>query len=139
LRISGGGASRWRSGRLLAQRKQGHVAVVGLLALAGLGLAAGCESLITGGPLIREGEPTGIIRVVNGSSHVVDNVLISDCDASTYGLNRMGDGEKIYPGQSRDFTVSAGCWDVDAGSFSGGEARMRMNVEANGGVEYTVN
>lgn len=113
--------------------------ITGAVAAAAILLSAGCESLITGGPLIREGEPTGIIRVVNASSHVVDNVLISDCDASTYGLNRMGDGEKILPGNSRDFTVSAGCWDVDAGSFSGGEARMRMQVAAGGGVEYTVN
>lgn len=109
------------------------------LSAAAVLMMAGCESLITGGPLIREGEPTGIIRVVNASAHVVDNVLISDCDASTYGLNRMGDGEKILPGNSRAFTVSAGCWDVDAGSFSGGEARMRMTVNAGSGVEYTVN
>ena len=110
----------------------------GAAAAAAMLFATGCESLLTGGPLLREGEPTGIIRVVNQSSHTVDAVLISDCDASTYGLNRMGDGEKIYRGESRDFTVSAGCWDVDAGSFSGVEARQRMTVDAGGGVEYTV-
>ena len=54
-------------------------------------------------------------------------------------INRMPAGEKIMPGQSRDFTVSAGCWDVDAGSYSGGEARQRMQVRAGGGVNYTVN
>ena len=68
----------------------------GAAAASAMLFAAGCESLLTGGPLLREGEPTGIIRVVNQSSHTVDAVLISDCDASTYGLNRMGDGEKIY-------------------------------------------
>lgn len=108
------------------------------LAAAAVLMTAGCESLITGGPLIREGEPTGTIRVLNRSSHLVDAVLISDCDASTYGLNRMVNGEKIEPGGSRDFTVSAGCWDVDAGSFSGGEARKRMQVSAGGTTNYTV-
>jgi len=110
-------------------------------ALLGAGLLAltACESMVTGGTLLRPGEPTGLIRVTNASSHVVDNVLISDCGASTYGLNRMPAGEKIMPGQSRDFTVSAGCWDVDAGSYSGGEARQRMQVRAGGGVNYTVN
>lgn len=100
----------------------------------------GCSSdLITGGPLIRPGEPTGIIRVVNGSGVTVHAVLISNCDASTYGLNRMANGEVIPPGGSREFTVSAGCWDVDAGSLGYGEARQRMQVRAGGGVIYTVN
>lgn len=111
----------------------------GALLGASLFALTACESLVTGGPLLRPGEPTGIIRVTNGSGHTVDNVLISECSAGTYGLNRMGAGEKIQPGQSRDFTVSAGCWDVDAGSYSGGEARQRMQVEAGGGVNYTVN
>lgn len=114
-------------------------ALLGMTLGAGLLALTACESLVTGGPLLRPGEPTGIIRVTNGSSHTVDNVLISECSAGTYGLNRMVTGEKIQPGQSRDFTVSAGCWDVDAGSYAGGEARQRMQVEAGGGVNYTVN
>lgn len=99
---------------------------------------SGCESLITGGPLLREGEPTGVIVVQNGSNQVVHAVLISDCSASTYGLNRLPDGLTIPPGRSYTFTVSAGCWDVDAGSLGYGEARQRMQVRAGGGVRYTV-
>jgi len=109
-------------------------------ALAALVVLAGCASLITGGPLIRPGEPTGVIRVSNASPYMVDVVLISACSASTYGLNRLPDGYGIPPGRSYDFQVSAGCWDVGAGSVSGGgqEAYQRMQVQAGGGVNYIV-
>ncbi len=109
------------------------------IALACLALLGACASMITGGPLIREGEPTGIIEVVNGSSRNVDVVLISACSASTYGLNRLPDGAAIPPGRSYRFTVSAGCWDVGAGVIGYGDAFQRMEVRAGGGVRYTVN
>jgi hypothetical protein len=108
------------------------VAVVSAIALAG------CESMITGGPLLRPGEPTGFIEVVNATGMRVDAVAISDCDASTYGLNRLPDGAGIAPGRSYRFTVSAGCWDVAAGAIGVGDARQRMQVAAGGGVRYTV-
>lgn len=112
-----------------------------IIAMLGALATASCASMITGGPLIREGEPTGIIQVVNGSSATVTTVLISDCSASTYGLNRLPSGVTIPPGRSYTFRVSAGCWDVDAGYGWGtgyAEARQRMNVRAGGGVRYTV-
>lgn len=111
----------------------------GAALLCALMLSA-CASMITGGPLIRPGEPTGLIRVSNASPYMVDVVLISTCSASTYGLNRLPSGMAIPPGRSYDFTVSAGCWDVGAGSVSGGgqQAYQRMNVRAGGGVNYTV-
>ncbi|MDQ0465906.1 hypothetical protein QO010_003698 [Caulobacter ginsengisoli] len=100
--------------------------------------AAACAELLTGGELIRPGEPTGTIVVANGSSRtVVVAVLISNCNASTYGLNRLPSGVNLPPGRSYSFTVSAGCWDVDAGSM-GAEARQRMQVRPGGGVRYTV-
>jgi hypothetical protein len=111
-----------------------------LLACVAMGAAitvSGCESLLTGGPLVREGEPTGTILVTNDSRYTIDAVLISDCGASTYGLNRMGKDEKIPPGGRMPFTVSAGCWDVDAGSFSAGEFRKRLTVEAGGTTAYS--
>jgi hypothetical protein len=112
---------------------------IGIAMLAALALA-GCASMVTGGPLIRPGEPTGTIRVSNGSPYLVDVVLISACSASTYGLNRLPGGSSIPPGRSYDFTVSAGCWDVGAGSVSGGgqQAYQRMNIAPGGGVNYTV-
>jgi hypothetical protein len=105
---------------------------------AALILLTACSSLITGGDLIRPGEATGTIEVVNETSHLVDVVLISDCNASTYGLNRLPEGTAIGSGQSYSFTVSAGCWDVDAGSIGVGEARQRMQVAAYGITRYTV-
>lgn len=110
------------------------------LALFGLALATGCASLITGGNLIRDpNAPTGVIVVQNGSRDPVDVVLISHCSASTYGLNRLPDNTEIRSGYSYRFTVTAGCWDVSAGStHTSSEARQRMEVEAGGGVRYTV-
>jgi hypothetical protein len=110
----------------------------GLMLAGCLASLSACASTLAGGDLIRPGEPTGVIIVVNETSGYVDAVSISDCDNFTYGLNRLPDGYSIPPGGSYQFTVSAGCWDVDAGSFENGEARQRMQVEAFGGVEYTV-
>lgn len=110
----------------------------GVFAAASLAALAACSSLITGGELIRPGEPTAIIEVVNDTGDNLHAVLISECSASTYGLNRMGDGEVIPPGGSRQFTVSAGCWDVDAGTLGVGEARQRMTVPANAIQRYRI-
>jgi hypothetical protein len=110
----------------------------GLVLAVSLASVSACASTLAGGELIRAGEPTGVIIVVNQSDGYVDNVAISDCNNFTYGFNRLPEGYSIPPGGSYQFTVSAGCWDVDAGSYENGEARQRMQVEANGGVEYTV-
>jgi hypothetical protein len=107
-------------------------------AVAALALSTvACADMITGGELLRPGEPTGVIVVENATSSPVIAVLISNCNASTYGLNRLPSGMSIQPGRSYQFTVSAGCWDVDAGRI-GAEARQRMQVRAGGGVRYTV-
>lgn len=113
-----------------------------LAIIAGCVLLAGCESLVTGGPLIRPGEPTGVIEVVNNSGRTLNAVLISDCRASTYGLNRLPQGAVIPHGRSYDFRVSAGCWDVMAGhGTSGGHAdvRGRLQVAPNMRFRFHVN
>ena len=101
---------------------------------------AGCsgDAWITGGELVEPGTSTGTIEVVNGTSDQLHAVLISNCDASTYGLNRLPEGMAIPSGGRYQWTVSAGCWDVDAGTYGVGEARQRMNVAAGGITEYTV-
>lgn len=104
------------------------------MALAGacLMLAAGCASMVTGGPLIRPGEPIGAIDVGNASGVPLNVVLISACSASTYGLNRLPSGTAIPGGRSYRFTVSAGCWDVGAGSTAANIAGyQRLNVAPN--------
>lgn len=108
------------------------------LAVSLAALLSGCAGMITGGPLIRPGEPVGAIAVVNRTSHPIGVVAISACSASTYGLNRLPDGVSIPSGRSYQFQVSAGCWDVDAGAFGVGEARQRMTVDAGRVTAYTV-
>ena len=101
-----------------------------------IGLAGGlggCASLITGGELIRPGEPTGALEIRNVSrGNSIDVVLVSTCSASTYGLNRLPSGTSIPPGRSYTFTVSAGCWDV-----GGGEV-LSQNTWTEGYVRVTV-
>lgn len=97
---------------------------------ASLGLAA-CESMITGGPLLRPGEPVGVLELVNASGSNVTAVAISDCRASTYGLNRLPPGVSIPPGRSYSFQVSAGCWDIYATHGNSASGRLRTQVGAN--------
>lgn len=105
-----------------------RIAAVGALVAAG-----GCASLITGGPLIPPGEPTGAIEIRNVSpSAGIDVVMISTCSASTYGLNRLPGGYSIPPGGSYRFTVSAGCWDVGAGEI------LNQNAWTEGYAKVTV-
>jgi hypothetical protein len=115
-----------------------HRFLRGALAVSYVAVIAGCSNMITGGELMRPGEVTGVIDVINQTSNPIDVVLISDCDASTYGLNRLPVGVAIAAGDSYRFTVSAGCWDVDAGTIGYGEARQRMTVVPNGMAQYTV-
>lgn len=90
---------------------------------------SGCSSdLVTGGPLIRPGEPQGAIRVINATNGQLQVILISSCDASTYGLNRLPRGTAIPSGGAYSFAVSSGCWDVAGGTLGVGDARGRLRV-----------
>jgi len=113
-------------------------AMLRIAAVAAIIATSGCADLLTGGELIRPGEPTGTIRVSNLSSGAINVVLISNCDASTYGLNRLPAGMAIPQGGSYDFTVSAGCWDAAAGIVGYGETRRRMQITPGGGVNWSV-
>lgn len=108
------------------------------LVLSASALLTACASLITGGELIRPGEPTGGIAVYNQTRQPLGVVLISACSASSYGLNRLPQGVSIPQGRSYTFEVSAGCWDVDAGAIGVGEARQRLSVSAGRITRYTV-
>ena len=95
--------------------------VKGALALTLLAGAPGCASLITGGDLVREGEPMARFVFENRSNgQAFDTILISTCDASSYGLDRLPDGVTVMPGQSYSWDVSAGCYDVMAGNVGDG-------------------
>lgn len=107
--------------------------------LAAATALSGCAGMITGGELIRPGEPTGIIQINNRTGHSMNVVLISSCNASTYGLNRLPSGVSIPSGRSYQFTVSAGCWDVDGGVIGVGEAKQRLTVAPGRITPYTIN
>lgn len=97
-------------------------------AISALLALTGCADLVTGGPLIRPGEPLAAIEVINLTGYRLDAVLISACEASTYGLNRLPSGASIPYRGSYTFTVSAGCWDVASGAIGVGDARGRIRV-----------
>jgi hypothetical protein len=108
------------------------------LMLACAALLAGCSSL-AGGELIRSGDGgTSIIEVTNSTVNPIHAVLISECDNFTYGFNRMADGEIIPVGGSRQFEVSAGCWDVSVGTLGVGDVRKRFNMPPNSIQPYEV-
>lgn len=110
-----------------------------LAGAAGLAmLALGLSGCVSTGPLVRPGEPTGVIEVVNAAHGPIEIVQISRCSASWYGPNRLPSGMVIPRGRSYRFTVSAGCWDVSAGTVGMGNANERMQVRAGSGVRYTV-
>lgn len=111
------------------------ILALGVVAAATLALA-GCS--ITGGDLIRPGEPTATLIIINGSYGYLDAVVISECDNFTYGFNRLADGDSIPPGGARSFTLSAGCWDVGGGQFGGGEAYERMTLSPGDVMRYTL-
>ena len=109
-----------------------------LLGLTVLLFFTGCSGFLTGGPLIMDPNlPTGQIVINNQSGRSIVGVSISNCRASTYGLNRMEQGEVIPHGRQRSFTVSIGCWDVYVHGSDNSSQRQRMEVGTNG-VRYTV-
>ena len=108
---------------------------LGVTAMTAVALA-GCS--VTGGDLIRPGEPTANLIVINGSYGYLDAIVISDCDNFTYGLNRLAAGDSVAPGQARSFTLSAGCWDVSTNDYGGGEARKRMTLNPGDVMRYSV-
>ena len=102
-----------RSGVISSDREDREGAMRRMLLVMAAGAAlSGCESLITGGDLVREGLPTATLVFHNISAQPIDTVLISTCEASSYGLDRLPDGLTVHPGQRHQWTVSAGCYDV---------------------------
>ncbi len=105
-------------------------------------VSTGCGAImsyIEGGPLIREPNgPTGKLIINNKSGYTLGAVLLSDCDSSTYGLNRLPARTGIEDGNTYEFTVSPGCWSIAIGSGSA-EVRGKLHVAANQSSVYTVN
>lgn len=117
-----------------------RIRAISLAVVAAFGsVTAGCYGAM-GGELVRQGEPTGTLRIVNGSATTVTSVLISECRASSYGLNRLPEGSVLRPGQAWDVTVSNGCYDlmVGYGTATGYAAAVqRLTVPAGGVTSFT--
>lgn len=91
------------------------------LATAALGAAfalSGCATF-TGAELAPAGQPTTVLIVHNNSGMTINALTISKCNAMSHGLNRLSSGDYIPHGGSRSFRITAGCWDVMAGSTTG--------------------
>jgi len=108
-----------------------------LLAVILVSLSLASCSTVTGGPLVRSGEPIGYLEVINRSQYTLTSILISDCSAMSYGLNRLPSGVTVPPGRSYRFTLSAGCWDVGAG-LAYHDAYERLQVRAGRVTRYTL-
>ena len=106
--------------------------------LAAALLAASCNT-IDGGPLIRDGMPTGTIEIENQTSYTFNAVNLSECDAMSHGFNRLSSGQSIPPGGVMSWTVTAGCWDIGAGAIGVGDSFNKMQVAPGGISRFTVN
>lgn len=99
---------------------------------AALGAAmalSGCSTFV-GAELAPAGQPTTVLIVNNNSGMPINALTISKCNAMSHGLNRLSSGDYIPQGGSRSFRITAGCWDVMAGSTSGmANANQRYNAE----------
>ena len=96
-----------------------------------LALLSGC---ISGGELVRPGEPAGMLNLINASGNTLTVVTISECAAASHGFTRLDSGETIRPGASRRWAVSQGCYDVQAGfpisgGFSASDSRIQIGAE----------
>ena len=105
------------------------------LAIGAVVVLAGCSDRLEGRDRIASDTPLGTIQVVNTTDRPLATVLISACDASTYGLNRLRAGIRIPVGSAHRFPVPAGCWDIAGGTIGVGDARGRVEVPA--GEVYT--
>lgn len=63
-------------------------------------------------------QPWGALVVDNRTGGPIDVVLISKCNAMSYGLNRLSK-PPIPNGQRLAFRVGTGCWDVTVGRGGG--------------------
>jgi hypothetical protein len=113
------------------------LAAAGFIALAGCSTTAITGS--TGTNLASANGATGTIRIINDSGEFLDVVLISDCDAFTYGMeNQLPPNTGIADGSYYDFVVPSGCWDVAAGAVGVGDTRHRLELPPNGIFELTI-
>lgn len=82
--------------------------LLAFLALGGLAACGGGDGGITAPA------PSTAISLRNDSNAAIVSVYFSACDQTAWGDDRLGATETITPGQTRHWTVTAGCYDVKA-------------------------
>ncbi len=113
-----------------------------ILAIAATAALGGCLGGVGGGDLVTPGTATGTLNLINNSGATFTVVTISECSALSHGFTRLNSGETVRSGASRAWTVSAGCWDVQAGyPTSGGYVASddRINIPAGQTFNLTIN
>ena len=58
--------------------------------------------------------PVTALQVKNEANVAIVSVYFSGCAEGNWGDDRLGATESIAPGQTRTWTLAAGCWDVKA-------------------------
>ena len=79
-------------------------------AFLALAAVAACAPSPTDDPLVRPGTETGIITIVNNQTKPIAGLNMGRCE-SNWRPDRLAGGV-IEVGQSRDFVVSAGCYEM---------------------------
>ena len=102
----------------------------GVLALAGvLAGVTGCDDII--------GANAATIIVENNATIVpVWNLYFSPCGNGTWGEDRLDEDETIAPGDSREFGVDVGCYDLRA-VFSDASFAEDHGIQLDEGDEFT--
>lgn len=79
-------------------------------------------------PLVQPGTQTGQVVFENPTTHPISSLQFNPCNTRVFGEPDFGDDRidsSIPPGQSRQFTVSAGCYNLRA--MTGGRGMFSMN------------
>lgn len=105
------------------------------LALAFALSAAACGGDSTG----PEPAPrTSTIRLLNESATPITTVYFSQCDDTSWGANRLADGETLAPGALRSWTVAPGCYDFRASNGSKAASWFDREITPGGVLQLAV-
>jgi hypothetical protein len=97
----------------------------GLLLIVGLSFAS-CTTKT--GPE----ENLALIYIENGSPTAIQRILVSECGATTWGVNRMAAGEVFQPNTIRAVAVTPGCWRARVETLDGRFAERNAGDLARG-------
>lgn len=112
------------------RNKLAAFAAVALLSVA----SAACGSDSNGPSAPRN----GTITMLNQSDAPIDAVYISSCSDESWGPDRLAAGESIATGQSRDFTLPAGCYDIKANIGTLAGIWWDRDLEAGGILQFAL-